>query len=138
MTGRRETGMFRFSEYNKTVIDHYENPRNVGVVDAADAEAMEGNPDGDQMRLTLRIRDEVIREARFQTIGCVAAIASSSIATEMLVGKNLAEADRLTKRDVVRALGGLPEVKIDCSVVAEKAIRAALADFRRRGSRQSG
>lgn len=122
--------MFRLSDYNDRVIDHYENPRNVGAVDRPEGEATAESRDGDRMRLTLRIRDGVIEEARFQTFGCVAAIASSSMATEMIRGRTLDEACRLTNREVVDALGGLPEVKIECSVVAEKAIRAAVEDYR--------
>ena len=126
------TRSFHLSDYNEKVLDHYENPRNVGRVADPDAEAMAGNPDGDRMRLTLRIRNGVIEAAMFQTFGCVAAIASSSMVTEMLQGLTLDDALRLTNRDVVEALGGLPEVKVECSVVAEKAIRAALADYRER------
>lgn len=124
--------MFRLGDYNATVLDHFENPRNVGAVEDADAEATAGNPDGDRMRLTLRVRDGVIREARFQTFGCVAAIASSSVATELIRGRTLEEALRLTGGEVVAALGGLPEVKVGCSVVAPEAIRAAVEDYRRR------
>ena len=126
------TRAFHLSDYNEKVLDHYENPRNVGRVADPDAEAMAGNPDGDRMRLTLRIRQGVIEAARFQTFGCVAAIASSSMVTELLRGRTLDDALRLTNRDVVEALGGLPEVKLECSVIAEKAIRAALADYRKR------
>lgn len=126
------TRTFHLSDYNEKVLDHYENPRNVGRVADPDAEAMAGNPDGDRMRLTLRIRQGVIETARFQTFGCVAAIASSSMVTELLQGRTLDDALRLTNRDVVEALGGLPELKVECSVVAEKAIRAALADYRKR------
>jgi nitrogen fixation NifU-like protein len=122
--------MFRLSDYNDKVLDHYENPRNVGVVADFDGEATVGTADGDRMRLTLRIRAGIIEEARFQTFGCVAAIASSSIATEMIQGRSIEDACRLTNTEVVEALGGLPQVKIECSVVAEKAIRAAVADYR--------
>ncbi len=121
--------MFRLSDYNATVLDHYENPRNVGTVESPDGSATAGNPDGDRMKLTLRIRAGVIAEARFKTFGCVAAIASSSVATELLLGRTVEQALALTDADLVEALGGLPEVKVGCSVVAPKAIRAAIDDF---------
>ncbi len=130
---------YNLVEYSPQVLDHYENPRNVGEIEDADAVATAGNPAcGDLMRLSLRIRDGIIEDARFKTFGCGAAIAASSMATEMLKGRSLEEAARLTNRDVAEALGGLPPVKMHCSVLAEDAVRAALADYRNRTETGAG
>jgi nitrogen fixation NifU-like protein len=115
------------------VLDHYENPRNVGEVENPDAAAcVTSSAHGDRLMLTLRIADGVISEAKFKAFGCGAAIASSSMATELLKGRRLEDADRLTRREVAEALGGLPESKVHCSVLAEEAVREALADYGRR------
>ncbi len=116
--------------YNEIVMDHMLNPRNVGELADADGvgEAKSASC-GDVMKLYLAIDDGVITDVRFQTYGCGAAIASSSIATELIRGKTLEEAWYLSTHDVVNALGGLPEAKEHCSVLAEDAIRAAINDY---------
>jgi len=122
--------------YSPTVIDHFQHPRNLGDLDAPDAVAEVENPAcGDRTRLALRIDGGRIVAARFRTEGCPAAIAASSITTELILGKSLAEAAELRDTDVVAALGGLPRNKMHCSVLAEDVIRAALEDY---GRRQEG
>ena len=118
--------------YSATVLDHFENPRNVGDVAGTAAVATVENPDcGDRMRLSLRVHDSgIILEARFRTFGCVAAIAASSMTTEMIRGMDLESAAALTDRQVAVALGGLPESKVHCSVLAERAIREAIENYR--------
>ena len=121
------------NEYTELVRDHFQNPRNAGELPDADAVGYETNPVcGDAMRLMLRIDGERIVEARFQTSGCPAAIATSSVCTEMIAGLDLAEAERLQKEDFVRALGGLPPGKLHCSVLAAEALRKAVEDYRSR------
>ncbi len=116
-----------FDEYNPTVLEHFLNPRNTGEVDRPTHVAQVTNPVcGDMMKLTLRIQDGVIREARAKTFGCAAAIACSSVLTELLVGRPLVEARNIRDVDLVERLGGLPEHKLRCSLVAESAIRQAL------------
>jgi nitrogen fixation NifU-like protein len=116
--------------YNPTVLDHFLNPRNVGEVPQAEALGEAGEPTcGDTMRLSLRIKDGRIVDARFRTLGCGAAIASSSMATELLKGRTVEEARHFSNKEVVAALGGLPPAKIQCSVLAGQALRAALEDY---------
>lgn len=118
-------------EYNEVVLDHYRNPRNVGEVLGSTAAAQVGDPaTGDVLKISLRIEDGRVIEARFKSFGCTAAIAAGSMATLLVVGKSVAEAERLTNREVVEALGGLPESKIGCSVLAEQAIKLALRRHR--------
>lgn len=122
-----------FAEYGPVLLDHFENPRNVGEVEEPDAVGRAGNPAcGDLLVLTLRIRDARIEQARFRATGCSASIASSSMTTVLLAGKTLEEAAALTNVMVAEALGGLPATKLHCSVLAEDAVEAALADYRRR------
>ena len=117
--------------YSDTVLDHYRNPRNVGEIEGAAAVAQAGDPaTGDLLRISLRIEGARIAEARFKAFGCTAAIAAGSMATTLVAGASVEEAERLTNLDVVRALGGLPESKIECSVLAEQAIREALRRHR--------
>jgi nitrogen fixation NifU-like protein len=117
-------GPFRYSD---VVMDHYRHPRNVGEVPGTPAVAQVGDPaTGDVLKISLRIADDIVVEARFKSFGCTAAIASGSMATTLIKGKSTAEAGRLTNRDVIETLGGLPESKIRCSVLAEQAIREAL------------
>jgi NifU-like protein involved in Fe-S cluster formation len=121
--------------YSDAVRDHFENPRNAGEILDADAVGYETNPVcGDTMRLTLRINGGRIVEARFQASGCPAAMAASSVCTEMVRGLSLAEAEAVTKEQYAAALGGLPPGKMHCSVLAADAVRAAAADYRRRES----
>jgi nitrogen fixation NifU-like protein len=118
--------------YSATVLDHFENPRNVGDVAGTAAVATVENVDcGDRVRLSLRVADSgIILEARFRTFGCVAAIAASSMTTEMVRGMDLESAAALTDRQVAAALGGLPESKVHCSVLAERVIRKAIENYR--------
>jgi nitrogen fixation NifU-like protein len=120
-------------QYSPTVLDHFHNPRNLGDVDAPDAVAEVENPAcGDRTRLSVRISDGRIAEARFRTEGCPAAIAASSITTELIRGRTLEEAAALRDTDVVAALGGLPRNKMHCSVLAEDVIQAIVDDYQRR------
>ena len=122
--------------YSDLVRDHFQNPRNAGEIADADAVGYQTNPVcGDTMRLTLRINGGRIVEARFRTSGCPAAIAASSVCTEMIRGLTLAEAGALTKGDYAAALGGLPASKMHCSVLAADAVRAAAAGYLQRTGR---
>ena len=117
-------------EYTEKVMDHYENPRNVGVVEGANGVGVVGNPAcGDVMKLTIRVEDDVIVDVKFKTFGCGAAIATSSMVTEMIKGKKISEATKITNKSVAEALDGLPKVKMHCSVLAEDALKAALDDY---------
>lgn len=121
--------------YTETVLDHFSNPRNVGVLEDANAVGLEINPIcGDSMRLYLRIEQDRIVEARFQTVGCPASIATSSMATEMLKGRTIEDARALSREAIEDALGGLPGNKIHCSMLAVDALETALADFYRRSA----
>jgi nitrogen fixation NifU-like protein len=116
--------------YTDKVTDHFNSPRNMGEVENFNAEGTVGNAKcGDIMRMTMRINDGVIEDVKFKTFGCGAAIATSSIATEMVMGKTVEEALSLTNSAVVEALEGLPPQKIHCSVLAEEAVKAAIADY---------
>ena len=118
-------------KYSDTVLDHYRNPRNVGEIQGSAATAQAGDAaTGDVLKISLRIEDDIIAEARFKAFGCTAAIAAGSMATTLVAGRSVEDAERLTNLDVVRALGGLPESKIQCSVLAEQAIREALRRHR--------
>ena len=119
--------------YSETVMDHFRNPRNVGVLEDADGVGEVGNAKcGDIMKIYLKIRDDVIEDVKFETFGCGSAIASSSMATEMVKGQSIDDALKLSNKAVVEALDGLPPAKIHCSVLAEQAIKAAIADYYRR------
>jgi len=116
--------------YSETVMEHFMNPRNVGEIEAADGVGEVGNPAcGDMMRLYLKIEAGRVVDAKFRTFGCGAAIASSSMLTEMIKGKTVDEAREISNQAVADALGGLPEVKIHCSVMAEQAVKSALDDY---------
>ena len=120
-------------EYSDKVMDHFMNPRNVGEIEDADGVGEVGNAKcGDIMKMYLKIENGVIKDIKFKTFGCGSAIATSSMATEMIKGKPISEAVKLTNQAVVEALDGLPQVKVHCSVLAEQAIKAALADYYRR------
>jgi nitrogen fixation NifU-like protein len=111
-------------------MDHFMNPRNVGEIEGADGVGEVGNPAcGDMMRLYLKVADGRVVDAKFRTFGCGAAIASSSMLTEMIKGKTLDEAREITNHSVAEALDGLPAVKIHCSVMAEQAVKSALDDY---------
>ena len=116
--------------YSDKVMDHFRNPRNVGVIEDADAVGEVGNAKcGDIMKMYLKIDDDIVSDVKFETFGCGSAIASSSMATELIKGKPLSEAAQLTNKAVTEALDGLPEHKIHCSVLAQEAIQAALDDY---------
>ncbi len=119
--------------YSEQVMDHFMNPRNMGEIPDADGVGEVGNPAcGDIMRITLRIEENRIVDAKFKTFGCAAAIASSSMATELVRGKTLEEAWAVTNRVVAEALEGLPPQKLHCSVLAEEGIHKAIDDYRAR------
>ena len=125
-------GESSLSLYNDTVLDHYQNPRNVGALEGADAVGIaENSACGDVLHLYLQIREGRVEAATFKTFGCAAAIAAGSMLTEMVTGCSLEDIGTLTKKDVVDALGGLPPMKVHCSVLAEDAIRAALDDYQK-------
>lgn len=118
-------------DYSEKVMDHFANPHNVGVIEDANAVGEVGNAKcGDIMKMYMKINDEgVIEDIKFKTFGCGAAVATSSMATEMVKGKTIEEALKLTNKAVAEALDGLPPVKMHCSVLAEEAIQAALTDY---------
>lgn len=127
--------MSETSQYSDKVMDHFHHPRNVGAIPDADGVGTVGNPVcGDVMKLYLKIADGRIADAKFQTFGCGAAIATSSMVTEMVKGKTIEEALKLSNRKVAEALDGLPPVKMHCSMLAEDALKAAINDYlRKRG-----
>jgi nitrogen fixation NifU-like protein len=119
-----------YTLYNQTVMDHFMNPRNMGDLKDADGVGEVGAAAcGDIMKISLKIKDGKIEDARFKTFGCGSAIASSSMATELIKGRSIEEAMTFSNQEVVNALGGLPPVKIHCSVLAEEALKAALEDY---------
>ena len=125
-------------QYTKKVIDHYTNPRNVGKIEKASGVGEVGNPVcGDIMKMYIKVEDNIIVDVKFKTFGCGAAIATSSISTEMIKGKTIEEALALKNTDVVDSLGGLPPVKLHCSILAEEAIHEAIADYYRKNSNLS-
>ena len=121
--------------YSEKVMDHFEHPRNVGEIENASGSGMVGNAKcGDIMKMDIKVENGVIVDAKFKTFGCCAAVATSSMATEMIIGKTIEEALALTNKQVMDELGGLPPVKIHCSVLAEESIRAALEDYQKKHS----
>ena len=117
-------------EYSEKVMDHFMNPRNVGEIEDASGVGTVGNAKcGDIMKVYLKIEDGIIKDAKFKTFGCGAAVATSSMATEMVKGKTIQEAMEVTNKAVMEALDGLPPVKVHCSLLAEEAIHAALWDY---------
>ncbi len=117
--------------YSEKVMDHFSNPRNVGEIENADGVGQVGNAKcGDIMKVYLKIENDIIVDVKFKTFGCGAAVATSSMATELIKGKSIEQASKLTNKAVAEALDGLPPVKMHCSVLAEEAVAAALADYR--------
>jgi len=117
--------------YSEKVMEHFANPRNVGEIPDADGVGEVGNPDcGDIMRIYIKVKDNIIEEIKFKTFGCGAAIATSSMVTEMAKGKTLEEALMLSNKQVAEALGGLPPIKMHCSNLAADALQAAVNNFR--------
>lgn len=122
--------MSQVSEYSEKVMDHFTNPRNVGEIEDASGVGTVGNAKcGDIMRMYLDIEDNIVKDAKFKTFGCGAAVATSSMATELVIGKTVEEALKVTNKAVMEALDGLPPVKVHCSLLAEEAIHAALWDY---------
>ena len=116
--------------YNDKVMDHFMNPHNVGEIENADGTGTYGSPVcGDMMQITLKIEDDVIKDAKFKTFGCGSAIASSSVATDLIIGKTIDEALAITNKQIIDELGGLPAVKVHCSVLADHAIKSAIYDY---------
>ena len=119
--------------YNDKVMDHFRNPRNVGELENPDGVGTAGNPVcGDIMEPSIKVEDDVIKDVRFRTFGCGAAIATSSMVTELVKNKTIDEALAASNRAVAEALGGLPPIKMHCSVLAEEALRAAIDDYRKK------
>ncbi len=121
--------------YSEKVMDHFSNPRNVGEIENADGVGEVGNPTcGDMMNIYIKVEDNILTNVKFKTFGCGAAIATSSMITEMAVGKTLEEALDITRNDVAEELGGLPQVKMHCSNLAADGLRAAIEDYRNKQS----
>ncbi|MFA5393293.1 MAG: Fe-S cluster assembly scaffold protein NifU [Candidatus Ratteibacteria bacterium] len=117
--------------YSEKVMDHFRNPRNVGVMENPSGVGKVGNPVcGDVMELFIKVENDIITDAKFRTFGCGAAIATSSMVTELVKGKSLEEALKISNKAVAEALGGLPPIKMHCSVLAEEALKAAIDDYR--------
>ncbi len=117
-------------QYSSKVMEHFRNPRNVGEMESPDGVGHVGNPVcGDIMELYIKVKDGIITDAKFKTFGCGAAIATSSMVTEIVKGKTLEEALKVSNREVAEALGGLPPVKMHCSVLAEDALKGAIDDY---------
>ncbi|MBF0540614.1 MAG: Fe-S cluster assembly scaffold protein NifU [Nitrospirae bacterium] len=123
--------------YSKKLMDHFTNPRNVGEIADADGVGMEGNPTcGDTMKIFIKVKDDIITDAKFQTFGCGAAIAVSSMITEMAKGKTLTEALSITKESVADALDGMPPQKMHCSNLGSDALRKAIEDYHAKGTQK--
>ena len=124
--------------YSDLVMDHFRDPRNVGEIPAADGVGEIGNPTcGDVMRITIKVTDDTIADVKFKTFGCGAAIATSSMVTEMVMGRTIAEAAEVSNRAVAEALGGLPPAKMHCSNLAADALHLAIADYLTRSGREA-
>lgn len=116
--------------YNEKVMEHFTNPHNVGEIENPDGTGVYGSPVcGDMMQIQIKVEDDIIKDAKFKTFGCGSAIASSSMATSMIIGKTINEALAITNKQIVDELGGLPPVKIHCSVLADHAIKSAIYDY---------
>jgi len=122
--------------YTKKVLKHFTEPKNAGCMKNADGVGQSGNVRcGDVLRLYIKVKNDKIVDAKFQTYGCVAAIASSDVLCELIKGKTLAEAEKVSNKDIVKALGQLPAVKIHCSVLGSEALKKAIADYRKRATK---
>lgn len=123
----------QFSQYSKKVMEHFRNPRNVGEIKNPDGTGYVGNSMcGDIMELYIKVKDNKIVDAKFKTFGCGAAIATSSMVTELVKGKTIKEALRISNKAVAEALGGLPKIKMHCSILAEEALKSAIEDYLKR------
>jgi nitrogen fixation NifU-like protein len=119
--------------YSEKVMEHFKNPRNVGEIENPDGVGHVGNPVcGDIMELYIKVQDNIITDAKFKTFGCGAAIATSSMVTELVKGKTIDEALKISNHAVAEALGGLPPIKMHCSVLAEEALKSAIDDYRKK------
>lgn len=117
-------------QYTEKVMEHFMNPHNVGVIENPDGYGKVGNPScGDIMEIFLKVEDNIITDVKFRTFGCASAIASSSVSTDLVLGKTVEDALEVTNKKVIEALGGLPAVKMHCSVLAEEAIKMAIEDY---------
>jgi nitrogen fixation NifU-like protein len=124
--------MGQFTWYSEKVIEHFMNPRNMGEIEDPDGVGIVGNPIcGDMMKITIKVKDDRIEDVKFKTFGCGAAIATSSMVTELVKGKTIEEALNVTNKTVADALDGLPPIKIHCSLLAEEGIKAAIEDYRK-------
>ena len=120
-------------EYSKKVMEHFMNPKNVGILEDANGVGEVGNPRcGDIMRMYIKVEENIIKDIRFQTFGCGAAVATSSMVTEMVKGKTIEEALEITNKQVAQALDGLPPLKMHCSNLAESGVKAAIEDYRKK------
>jgi len=118
------------TDYNERVKDHFMNPRNVGEIEEPDGEATIGNPTcGDVLKIMIEVKNKIITDIKFKTYGCAAAIATSSALTEMIKGKNIEEAKKIENKDVLKALGGLPNIKVHCSNLAADALHRAIENY---------
>ncbi len=125
--------MEQFGWYSEKVIEHFQHPRNMGEIENPDGVGLVGNPIcGDMMKITIKVKDNLIEDIKFKTFGCGAAIATSSMVTELVKGKTIEEALKVTNKTVAEALGGLPPIKMHCSLLAEEAVKAAIDDYRQR------
>ena len=116
--------------YSELVMEHFRNPRNMGSIEDADGVGEVGNPQcGDMMRITIKVKDDILEDIKFQTLGCGAAVATSSMVTEMAKGKSISEAGAISNKAVAEALGGLPPAKMHCSNLAADGLRAAIEDY---------
>ncbi|HZJ02931.1 MAG TPA: Fe-S cluster assembly scaffold protein NifU [Thermoleophilia bacterium] len=121
--------------YSEAVMDHFRNPRNMGVIENADGVGEVGNPTcGDMMRITIKVKEDRLDDVKFQTLGCGAAVATSSMVTEMAIGKTLEEAEDISNKSVAESLGGLPPQKMHCSNLAADGLHEAIKDYRARHS----
>lgn len=124
--------------YNEKVLDHFRNPRNQGSIENADGAGAVGNETcGDTMKIYIKVKNDTVDDVKFETLGCAAAISSSSVYTELVKGKTIEEALKITDDDVVRELGGLPEHKLHCSLLAERAFKEAVDDYTKRTKRNT-
>lgn len=123
--------------YNDKVMDHFMNPHNVGELENADGSGTYGSPVcGDMMKIDIKVEDDVIKDAKFKTFGCGSAIASSSVATDMIIGLTIEEALAVTNKQIIDELGGLPAVKVHCSVLAGHAIKSAIYDYAQKNGKE--
>ena len=120
-------------EYSKKILKYFKNPKNMGEIKKPDAIGKAGNPVcGDVMTIYIKVKDDKIKDIKFQTLGCAVAIAMSSILTEMVKGKTLKEAEKITGKDIVKKLGGVPPMKFHCSVLAKEALKKAIENYRKK------